>query len=46
MLYGVDKTREIYLKAINLEDLDVDSKRELCMKFAELESTLGDIDRA
>ena len=46
MLYGVDKIREIYLKAINMDDLDVEGKRELCLKFAELESTLGDIDRA
>lgn len=43
-LYGVPKTRQIYEKAI--EELDVDGSRQMCLRFAELETKLGEIDRA
>ncbi len=42
--YGVPKTRQIYEKAIL--DLDVNGSRKMCMKYAELETKLGEIDRA
>ncbi|KAK9465452.1 hypothetical protein V1512DRAFT_277445 [Lipomyces arxii] len=43
-IYGLPATREIYEKAIELlPDRDC---RELCIDFAEMESKLGDIDRA
>ncbi|XP_064616120.1 pre-mRNA-splicing factor SYF1-like [Liolophura sinensis] len=41
---GVTYTRQIYEKAI--EVLDEDSAREMCVRFAELEKKLGEIDRA
>lgn len=36
--------RQIYEKAI--EELDVDGSRQMCMRYAELETKLGEIDRA
>lgn len=43
-IYGVVKTRQIYEKAI--ECLSEDSTREMCIRFAEMETKLGEIDRA
>ncbi|KAF0291296.1 Pre-mRNA-splicing factor SYF1 [Amphibalanus amphitrite] len=43
-IYGVTRTREIYEKAI--EQLRDDEARDMCMRFAELERRLGEIDRA
>ena len=43
-IYGVTKTREIYQKAI--DDLPDDQTREMCLRFAELERKLGEVDRA
>ncbi|XP_058802784.1 pre-mRNA-splicing factor syf1 homolog [Phymastichus coffea] len=43
-IYGVIKTRQIYEKAI--EVLNEDSTREMCLRFAEMETKLGEIDRA
>ncbi|KAF9595343.1 hypothetical protein IFM89_039190 [Coptis chinensis] len=44
-IFGVPKTREIYEQAIEsgLPDKDV---KVMCMKYAELEKSLGEIDRA
>eukprot|EP00736_Rhodelphis_marinus_P012111 Rmarinus@m.28163 len=42
--FGVTKTREVYEKAIEKLN-DVDSK-EMCLRYAELERQLGEIDRA
>lgn len=44
-IFGVPKTREIYEQAIEsgLPDKDV---KTMCMKYAELEKSLGEIDRA
>lgn len=44
-IFGVPKTREIYEQAIQsgLPDKDV---KTMCMKYAELEKSLGEIDRA
>lgn len=44
-IFGVPKTREIYEQAIEsgLPDNDV---KTMCMKYAELERSLGEIDRA
>ncbi|XP_031127266.1 pre-mRNA-splicing factor SYF1 [Ipomoea triloba] len=44
-IFGVPKTREIYEQAINsgLPDKDV---KTMCLKYAELEKSLGEIDRA
>ncbi|KAG8363579.1 hypothetical protein BUALT_Bualt19G0037100 [Buddleja alternifolia] len=43
-IFGVPKTREIYEQAIEsgLPDKDV---KTMCVKYAELEKSLGDIDR-
>ncbi|KAL5716933.1 hypothetical protein ACHQM5_010035 [Ranunculus cassubicifolius] len=43
-IFGVPKTREIYEQAIEsgLPDKDV---KTMCMKYAELEKSLGEIDR-
>lgn len=41
---GIPKTRQIYEKAIL--DLEVEGSRLMCMKYAELETKLGEIDRA
>lgn len=43
-IYGVPKTRQIYEKAI--EVLSEDNTREMCLRFAEMETKLGEIDRA
>lgn len=43
-IYGVPKTRQIYEKAI--EVLPEDRTREMCLRFAEMETKLGEIDRA
>ncbi|XP_014203459.1 pre-mRNA-splicing factor SYF1 [Copidosoma floridanum] len=43
-IYGVPKTREIYEKAI--EVLNEESTREMCLRFAEMETKLGEVDRA
>ncbi|XP_048587532.1 pre-mRNA-splicing factor SYF1-like [Nematostella vectensis] len=43
-IFGVTHTREIYEKAI--EVLPDDDAREMCIRFAELERKLGEIDRA
>lgn len=43
-IYGVPKTRQIYEKAI--EVLTEDNCREMCLRFAEMETKLGEIDRA
>lgn len=44
-IFGVPKTRDIYEKAIEsgLPDKDV---KTMCLKYAELEKRLGEIDRA
>lgn len=44
-IFGVPKTREIYEQAIEsgLPDKDV---KTMCIKYAELEKSLGEIDRA
>ncbi|CAL9015338.1 unnamed protein product [Prunus brigantina] len=44
-IFGIPKTREIYEQAIEsgLPDKDV---KTMCMKYAELEKSLGEIDRA
>ena len=43
-IYGVPKTRQIYEKAI--EVLPEEKSREMCLRFAEMETKLGEIDRA
>lgn len=43
-IYGLPKTRQIYEKAI--EVLDETSARDMCLRFAEMENKLGEIDRA
>ncbi|OWF46129.1 pre-mRNA-splicing factor SYF1-like [Mizuhopecten yessoensis] len=43
-IYGVTYTRPIYEKAI--EVLPDEQSREMCMRFADLERKLGEIDRA
>ncbi|XP_047117336.1 pre-mRNA-splicing factor syf1 homolog [Schistocerca piceifrons] len=43
-IYGVPKTRQIYEKAI--EVLNEENSREMCLRFAEMETKLGEIDRA
>ncbi|NXN97695.1 SYF1 factor, partial [Rhinopomastus cyanomelas] len=43
-LYGVTHTRPIYQKAI--EVLGDDAARELCLRFADMECRLGEVDRA
>lgn len=43
-IFGVTHTREIYEKAI--EVLLDDQAREMCVRFADLERKLGEIDRA
>lgn len=44
-IFGVPKTREIYEQAIEsgLPDKDV---KAMCVKYAELEKSLGEIDRS
>ncbi|GAB0087733.1 Pre-mRNA-splicing factor syf1 homolog [Sergentomyia squamirostris] len=43
-IYGLPRTRQIYEKAI--EVLPEESSREMCMRFAEMETKLGEVDRA
>ena len=43
-VYGVTHTRSIYEKAI--EVLPDDQARDMCLRFADLERKLGEIDRA
>ncbi|MCL4124616.1 UNVERIFIED_CONTAM: hypothetical protein GTU68_065487 [Idotea baltica] len=43
-IYGVTRTRQIYEEAI--VDLPDEGAREMCVRFAELERKLGEIDRA
>ncbi|XP_068280688.1 pre-mRNA-splicing factor SYF1 isoform X1 [Nyctibius grandis] len=43
-LYGVTHTRPIYQKAI--EELGDEAARELCLRFADMETRLGEVDRA
>lgn len=43
-IYGVPRTRQIYEKAI--EALPEDKTREMCLRFADMETKLGEIDRA
>jgi pre-mRNA-splicing factor SYF1 len=43
-IYGVTNTRSIYEKAIDV--LPDDQAREMCLRFADLERKLGEIDRA
>ncbi|XP_054282324.1 pre-mRNA-splicing factor syf1 homolog [Macrosteles quadrilineatus] len=43
-IYGVPRTRQIYEKAI--EVLQEENCREMCLRFAEMETKLGEIDRA
>ena len=43
-IYGVTRTREIYEKSIEvLEDLEAS---EMCLRFTDMETKLGEIDRA
>ncbi|GLC45042.1 hypothetical protein PLESTB_001462400 [Pleodorina starrii] len=47
--FGIAKVREIYESAIEAEppnDLSDNDVRELCMRYAALETKLGEIDRA
>uniref|UniRef100_A0A0A9YW84 Pre-mRNA-splicing factor SYF1 n=1 Tax=Lygus hesperus TaxID=30085 RepID=A0A0A9YW84_LYGHE len=43
-IYGIPKTRQIYEKAI--EVLNENNSREMCLRFSEMETKLGEIDRA
>lgn len=43
-IYGVPRTRQIYEKAI--EVLPEENSRLMCVRFAEMETKLGEIDRA
>lgn len=43
-IYGLPKTRCIYEKAI--ESLPYSKSREMCVLFAEMETKLGEVDRA
>lgn len=43
-IYGVPKPRQIYEKAIKM--LDDNNSREMCVRFAEMETKLGEVDRA
>lgn len=43
-MFGITHTREIYEKAI--ESLPDSEAKEMCLKFADLERKLGEIDRA
>lgn len=42
--FGVTKTREIYQRAI--EELPEPDMRAMCLKYADMERKLGEIDRA
>merc|ERR1719232_1881422 len=43
-IYGVTRTRQIYEKAI--ETLGETDSRPMCLRFAEMETKLGEVDRA
>merc|ERR1719347_1821134 len=43
-IYGVTRTRQIYEKAIEI--LSESEARQMCVRFAEMETKLGEIDRA
>lgn len=43
-IYGLPRTRQIYEKAI--ECLPEEKSREMCVRFSEMETKLGEIDRA
>lgn len=43
-IYGLTHTRQIYERAIDI--LQDDQAREMCLRFADLERKLGEIDRA
>lgn len=43
-IYGIPRTRQIYQKAI--EVLPEENSREMCVRFSEMETKLGEIDRA
>jgi pre-mRNA-splicing factor SYF1 len=43
-LYGVARTRQIYEKAIEI--LPEDRSRDMCLRFSDMETKLGEIDRA
>merc|ERR1719481_1752498 len=43
-IYGVTRTRQIYETAI--ETLKESESRDMCIRFAEMETKLGEIDRA
>lgn len=43
-MFGITHTREIYEKAI--EVLPDSGAREMCLRYAQLETKLGEIDRA
>ncbi|PWA44564.1 RNA-processing protein, HAT helix [Artemisia annua] len=45
-IYGVPKTREIYAQAISSEGLPEKDAMKMCIKYAELEKSLGEIERA
>ncbi|CAK9148005.1 unnamed protein product [Ilex paraguariensis] len=45
-IFGVPKTREIYEQAIENGGLPDKDVKTMCMKYAELEKSLGEIDRA
>jgi pre-mRNA-splicing factor SYF1 len=42
--YGVTKTRSVYERAIS--ELNDDMSREICLQFSQMETKLGEIDRA
>lgn len=45
-IFGVPKTREIYEQAIVSDGLPERDAMKMCIKYAELEKSLGEIDRA
>ncbi|KAI4296979.1 hypothetical protein L6164_036892 [Bauhinia variegata] len=45
-IFGVPKTREIYEQAIKFGGLPDNDVQTMCLKYAELEKSLGEIDRA
>lgn len=45
-IFGVPKTREIYEQAIVSDGLPEKDAMKMCIKYAELEKSLGEIDRA
>lgn len=45
-IFGVPKTREIYEQAIVTDGLPEKDAMKMCIKYAELEKSLGEIDRA